>query len=35
MYSKNELREIDIKNCAHYYFDDTIYGTKTILAIFY
>ena len=35
MNSKNELREIDIKNCLHYYFDDTINGTKTISAIFY
>ena len=35
MNSKNELREIDIKNCVRYYFDDTINGTKTISAIFY
>ena len=35
MNSKNELREIDIKKCLHYYFDDTINGTKTISAIFY
>ena len=28
MNSKNELREIDIKNCVRYYFDDTINGTK-------
>ena len=25
---KNELKEIDIKNCVCYYFDDTINGTK-------
>ena len=25
---KNELKEIDIKNCARYYFDDIINGTN-------
>ena len=25
---KNELKEIDIKNCVCYYFDDVIKGTK-------
>ena len=28
MKSKNKLKEIDIKNCACYYFDDIINGTK-------
>ena len=28
MKSKNELKEIDIKNCACYYFVDIINGTK-------
>ena len=28
MKSKNELKEIDIKNCFCYYFDDIINGTK-------
>ena len=28
MKSKNELKEIDIKNCAFYYFDDMINGTN-------
>ena len=28
MKSKNELKEIDIKNCVCYYFDDTINGSK-------
>ena len=28
MKSKNELKEIDIKNCVWYYFDDIINGTK-------
>ena len=28
MRSKNELKEIDIKNCVCYYFDDIINGTK-------
>ena len=28
MKSKNELKEIDIKNRVCYYFDDTINGTK-------
>ena len=27
MKSKNELKEIDVKNCASYYFDDLINGT--------
>ena len=26
MESKNELKEIDVKNCAYYYFDDIING---------
>ena len=28
MESKNELKEIDIKNCVCCYFDDIINGTK-------
>ena len=28
MKSKNELKEIYIKNCLRYYFDDKINGTK-------
>ena len=28
MKSKNELKEIDIKNRAYYYFDDIINGAK-------
>ena len=28
MKSKNELKEIYIKNCVCYYFDDIINGTK-------
>ena len=28
MKSKSELKEIDIKNCACYYFDDIINGTN-------
>ena len=28
MKSKNELKEIDIKNRVFYYFDDIINGTK-------
>ena len=29
MKSKNELKEIDIKNCVCFYFNDIINGTKT------
>ena len=29
MNSKNELKEIDIKNCVCFYFNDIINGTKT------
>ena len=35
MKSKNELKEIDIKNRMCYYLDDIISGTKLILVIFY
>ena len=28
MKSENESKEIDIKNCVYYYFDDIINGTK-------
>ena len=35
MKSKNELKEIDIKNGVCYYFDDIINGTKSILVINY
>ena len=28
MKSKNKLKEIDIKNCVIYYFDDLINGSK-------
>ena len=36
MVSKNELKEIDIKNCMYYYFDDImkardIYSKNTLL----
>ena len=35
MKSKNELKEIDIKNRAYYYFDDIIKGTKFNFSNFY
>ena len=35
MESKDELKEIDIKNCMCYYFDDIIKLEILILGIFY
>ena len=35
MVSKNELKEIDIKNCMYYYFDDIIKLEIFILRIFF
>ena len=35
MKSKNELKEIDIKNCVYYYFDGIIKGTKINFSNFY
>ena len=35
MKSKNELKEIDIKNGVYYYFDDIIKGTKINFSNFY
>ena len=33
--SNNELKEVDIKNCACYYFDDIISISDIDLIIFY
>ena len=35
MKSKNELKEVDIKNCACYYFDHIINVQKLVLVAFY